>query len=64
MHCFSLACIKEEIYFLSCGLDFVEKKLSFVDRIFHQSDIVGKCKFSEFLGRDFTTSSSLKSQYI
>ena len=60
MHCFSFACIEEETYFLSCGLDFVEKRLSFVDRIFHQSDIIGKKEFGEFLERDSTTSPFLK----
>ena len=60
MHCFSLACIEEETYFLSCGLDFVEKRLSFFDRMLHQSDIVGKFKFGEFLGRDSTGSLSRK----
>ena len=38
----------------------MKKRLSFVDRIFHQSNIVGKCIFFEYLGRDSAASNSLK----
>ena len=39
MHCFSLACIEEETYIMSCGFNVVEKRLNFVYRIFHQMQV-------------------------
>ena len=52
MHCFGLDGVEKETYILSCGLNIVKKRLSFVDHIFHQSDIFSKCKFGEFLESD------------